>query len=98
MSCDWVFVTEVKFCKEPSSMNQQLDKVHAGTTAETQISDRGQRVTEGGSPWYVTDLGKVSGFRERLQVRLLCVGSTVLMESHEGTLISDTLGVRCVAF
>jgi hypothetical protein len=63
-----VLVTEVEFCEEPASVNQQLDEVHAGTTAETQISDRGQRVTEGRGPWDVTDLGKISGLTERLQV------------------------------
>ena len=61
LSCCRVFVAEVKFCKEPSSVDQQLDKVHAGTAAETQISDRGQRVTEGLGPRYLSEPWKVRG-------------------------------------
>jgi hypothetical protein len=89
-----VLVAEVKFCKEPSSEYQQLDKVHAGPTAETQVSDRGQRVTERECPWDVTDLDKVSGLVERLQVCWLRVSRAVMLECHKGTLESHTDCVR----
>ena len=57
-----VLVAEVEFCKEPPAVNQQLDEVNAGSPTETQISGRGERVTEGLSAWYATEDWKIGGY------------------------------------
>jgi hypothetical protein len=86
-----VFVTEVEFCEELASVDQKSDQVDTGSTAKTQVSDRGQRVTEGLGPGYLSETWEVRGLRKRLKHRLLCVSRAVLLECHKGALKADRL-------
>jgi hypothetical protein len=71
-------------------VDQQLDQVDTGSTAKAQISDWGERVTEGRSPRYVSELWKVRGLGKGLEIGLRGISSTVLLKCHKGALIADT--------